>query len=36
MTPEQIHAVETYVNDAIRAGITVTVTNMPKDEAKSL
>lgn len=36
MTPEQIQAVETYVNEAIQSGITVTLENMPKDTAKSL
>ncbi len=34
MTPEQISAVESYVNTAIASGLTVTVTNMNKNEAK--
>ncbi|MBP9812149.1 alanine--tRNA ligase [Candidatus Gracilibacteria bacterium] len=34
MTPEQITAVEAYVNTAITSGITVTVSNMDKNEAK--
>jgi alanyl-tRNA synthetase len=35
MTPEQIQAVEGYVNEAIHSGLTVTMTNMDKNEAKS-
>lgn len=35
MTPEQIQAVETYVNEAIQSWLTVTMTNMDKNEAKS-
>lgn len=35
MTPEQIRAVEDYVNEAISSWLTVTMTNMNKDEAKS-
>lgn len=35
MTPEQIAAVEKYVNEAIGAKLTVTVTNMDKTEAKN-
>ena len=34
MTPEQIHAVEEYVNHAIVSGLTVTVANMEKKEAQ--
>lgn len=34
MTPEQVAAVENYVNTAISSGLTVTVTNMDKNEAK--
>ena len=34
MTPEQIAAVEEYVNTAIASGLTVTVTKMDKNEAK--
>lgn len=34
MTPEQIRAVEEYVNAAIESGLTVTMTNMDKNEAK--
>ncbi len=34
MTPEQIQAVETYVNRAIVSGLTVTVSNMDKKEAQ--
>lgn len=35
MTPEQISAVEDYVNEAISSGLTVTMTNMDKAEAQS-
>ncbi len=35
MTPEQIKAVEDYVNEAISSGLVVTMTNMDKNEAKS-
>lgn len=35
MTPEQIQAVEDYVNEAIQSGLTVTMTNMDKNEAKA-
>jgi alanyl-tRNA synthetase len=35
MTPEQIKAVEDYVNTAIQSGLTVTISNMNKDEARS-
>lgn len=35
MTPEQIQAVEDYVNEAIDSGLVVTMTNMDKNEAKS-
>lgn len=35
MTPEQIQAVEDYVNEAITSGLTVTMTNMPKEEARA-
>lgn len=35
MTPEQIKAVEQYVNEAIESGLTVTMTNMDKTEAKN-
>jgi alanyl-tRNA synthetase len=35
MTSEQILAVENYVNEAIQSGLTVTITNMDKNEAKS-
>jgi alanyl-tRNA synthetase len=35
MTPEQIQAVEDYVNASIQAGLTVTMTNMDKNEAKN-
>lgn len=35
MTPEQISAVEDYVNEAIQSGLTVTMSNMDKNEAKS-
>jgi alanyl-tRNA synthetase len=35
MTPEQIKAVEDYVNTAIESGLTVTMTNMDKTEAKN-
>jgi alanyl-tRNA synthetase len=35
MTPEQIQAVEKYVNAAIQSGLTVTVGNMDKNEAKA-
>lgn len=35
MTPEQIQAVERYVNTAIQSGLTVTVSNMDKNEAKA-
>lgn len=34
MTPEQIKAVEQYVNEAINSNLQVTVTNMDKNEAK--
>ncbi len=34
MTPEQILAVENYVNEAISSGLVVTMTNMDKTEAK--
>jgi alanyl-tRNA synthetase len=34
MTPEQISAVEAYVNQAIQSGLTVTITNMDKKEAQ--
>jgi alanyl-tRNA synthetase len=34
MTPEQIQAVENYVNEAIQSWLTVTMTNMDKNEAK--
>lgn len=35
MTPEQIQAVEDYVNGALKAHITVTMTEEPKDNAKA-
>ena len=35
MTDEQKQAVEAYVNRAIQSGLTVTVTNMDKNEAKA-
>ncbi len=35
MTPEQISAVENYVNGALKAHITVTMTEEPKDSAKA-
>lgn len=35
MTPEQIAAVENYVNGALKAHLTVTMTEEPKDNAKS-
>lgn len=35
MTPEQIKAVEDYVNGALRAHLTVTMTEEPKDNAKT-
>lgn len=35
MTPEQLQAVEDYVNEAISSGLTVTMTNMDKNEAKA-
>lgn len=35
MTPEQIQAVENYVNEAIDSGLVVTMTNMPKEEART-
>lgn len=35
MTGEQIKAVEEYVNEAIQSGLTVTMTNMDKNEAKA-
>lgn len=35
MTPEQIKAVEDYVNEAIDSGLEVTMTNMDKTEAKN-
>ena len=34
MTPEQISAVEAYVNRAIESGLTVTISNMDKKEAQ--
>jgi alanyl-tRNA synthetase len=34
MTPEQIQAVEDYVNEAIASQLTVTITNMDKKEAQ--
>ena len=34
VTAEQLHAVETYVNNAIKAGGEVTITIMPKTEAE--
>lgn len=34
MTPDQIQAVEAYVNRAIESGLTVTMTNMDKKEAQ--
>lgn len=35
VTPEQLAAVEAYVNEAISSGLKVTVTEEPKDAAKS-
>lgn len=35
MTPEQIKAVENYVNEAINSGLEVMVSNMDKNEAKA-
>jgi alanyl-tRNA synthetase len=35
MTPEQIRAVEDYVNEAIQSWLTVTISNMDKTEAKN-
>lgn len=35
MTPEQIQAVEDYVNGALKAHVTVTMTEEPKDNAKA-
>ena len=35
MTPEQIQEVEKYVNEAIESGLTVTISNMDKTEAKN-
>ena len=35
MIPEQIKAVEDYVNEAIDSGLTVIMTNMDKTEAKN-
>jgi len=35
MTPEQISAVEDYVNEAIQSWLTVTISNMDKNEAKA-
>jgi len=35
MTPEQIQSVEDYVNGALRAHLTVTMTEEPKDNAKA-
>lgn len=35
MTPEQIQAVEDYVNEAIDSGLVVTMTNMSKEEARA-
>ncbi len=35
MTPEQIKAVEDYVNGALKAHLTVTMTEEPKDNAKA-
>ncbi len=35
MTPEQIQAVEEFVNEAIISDLTVTLTNMDKNEAKA-
>ncbi len=35
VTPEELKAVEDYVNEAIESGLTVTVTNMNKNEAKA-
>ncbi len=35
MTPEQILAVEQYVNTAIQSGLVVMMTNMDKTEAKN-
>ena len=35
MTPEQIAAVEDYVNGALKAHLTVTMTEEPKDNAKA-
>lgn len=35
MTPEQLQAVENYVNEAIDSGLIVTMTNMAKEEARA-
>lgn len=35
MTPQQIKSVEDYVNEAIESGLTVTISNMDKTEAKN-
>lgn len=35
VTPEQLKAVEDYVNEAIQSGLSVNMTNMDKNEAKS-
>lgn len=35
VTPEQLKAVEDYVNDAIRAGATMVMKEVPKEEAKA-
>jgi alanyl-tRNA synthetase len=35
MPPEQLQAVEDYVNEAIDSGLVVTITNMPKEEARA-
>ena len=35
MTPEQIRAIEDYVNASLQAGLTVTMSNMDKTEAKN-
>lgn len=35
MTPEQIREVEDFVNEAIASGLTVTVSNMDKNEARA-
>lgn len=34
VTPTELKAVEDYVNEAIRSGLTVTITEMPKQEAR--